>query len=106
MNIIESNNYKKEVKKVLKNKTKELTRLENIKNLIISKNTMHDVIIDPFKDIYHIEQKKENLKEYYTARINDKIRLFMKPVGDYPYDLKNITDIVFEDIDDEHYGEG
>ena len=106
MNIIESNNYKKEVKKVLKNRTKELTRLENIKNLIISKNTMHDVIIDPFKEIYHIEKKEGNLKEFYTARINGKIRLFMKPVGDYPYDLKNITDIVFEDIDDEHYGEG
>ena len=80
--------------------------MENIKNLFISKNTMHDVIIDPYKDIYYIEKKNGNLKEYYTARIDNKIRLIMIPVGNYPYDLKTITDIIFDDIDNTHYGEG
>lgn len=60
----------------------------------------------PFKDIYHIEQKKGNLKEFYTARINNKIRLIMKPLGDYPYNKVEITEIEFINIDDSHYGEG
>ena len=54
----------------------------------------------------YIEQKKGNLKEYYTARINQKIRLIMKPIGSYPYNTLEITDIEFIDIDDKHYGEG
>lgn len=106
MNIFETTNYKKNVKKVLKNKNKELQRLDNIKNLIISKNNLHELLLDQYKVIYHIEKKVGNLKEYYTARINEKIRLLMKPVGDYPYQEIEITDIVFEDIDDTHYGEG
>ena len=29
----------------------------------------------------------------------------MKPVGDYPYKEIEIDEIIFEDIDDKHYGE-
>ena len=106
MNIIESNNYKKSCKKILKNKKKELERLNAIITLFISYNTLHEILITPFKEIYNIEQKKGNLKEYYTARINQKIRLIMKPIGSYPYNTMEITDIEFIDIDDKHYGEG
>ena len=30
----------------------------------------------------------------------------MKPIGSYPYNTMEITDIEFIDIDDKHYGEG
>lgn len=30
----------------------------------------------------------------------------MKPIGEYPYNNKMITEIEFIDIDDKHYGEG
>jgi hypothetical protein len=30
----------------------------------------------------------------------------MKPVGEYPYKEIEIDEIIFEDIDDKHYGEG
>ena len=103
MNIIESKNYKKTYNKILKNKTIEQECLEKIKNVIISSNTLHDVITSPFKNIYHIEQKKENLKYLYTARLNKNIRLIMIPVGNYPYNTMEITDIIFEDIDNNHY---
>lgn len=103
MNIIESKNYKKAYQKLLKNKSKEQARLENIKNVFIFAKTLHDVIISPYKNVYHIEQKKGNLKDIYTARINDKIRLIMYPIGDYPYNTMEIEDIIFEDIDDKHY---
>lgn len=106
MNIIESDKYKKSYKKVLKYKKREMERLENIKNLIIAKDNFHELLIDPYKNIYYIEKKSGVYKEYYTARLNSKIRLFMKPVGEYPYKEIEITDIVFEDIDDTHYGEG
>ena len=106
MNIIESKNFKKSYNKILKNKLEEIDTLENIKNLFIYSKTLHDVIISPLKNIYHIEQKKGNLKEYYTARLNSKIRLIMKPIGDYPYNTIEIEDIVFYDIDNKHYGSG
>ena len=106
MNIIESNNYKKTYKKKLKNKTQEQERLVNIISLIKRSSNIHMLIINPLSIVYHIEQKKGNLKEYYTARINQKIRLLMKPIGEYPYNTIEITDIEFIDIDDKHYGEG
>lgn len=67
---------------------------------------MHDLLENPYKVIYHIEAKKGSLKEYYTARINDKLRLVMKPNGEYPYETINIEKIEFINIDDKHYGEG
>ena len=74
MNIIESNNYKKSYTKILKNKVNEIDRLNKIITLLLEYPTLHDVLITPYKEIYYIEKKKGNLKEYYTARINQKIR--------------------------------
>ena len=48
----------------------------------------------------------EKSKEFYTARINQKIRLFIKPVGEYPYNIIDIIELEFVSIDDSHYGEG
>lgn len=57
--------------------------------------------------VYNIEKKSANLKEYYTARLNSKIRLIIKPCSDYPYvNLNNIVELEFLSIDDTHYGEG
>lgn len=106
MIIIETNKYKKSKQKVLKNKKRELERLENIKNIIINSENLHKLLLNQFKNIYRIEKKTGNLKEYYTARLNDKLRLLMKPVGEYPYKEIEIDEIIFEDIDDKHYGEG
>ena len=106
MNIIESNNYKKAYKKVLKNKDKEKERLNKIITILLEYPTLHDVMITPYKEIYYIEQKHASLKEYYTARLNKKMRLIMKPVGEHPYNTMEITDIEFIDIDNKHYGEG
>lgn len=47
-----------------------------------------------------------NLKEIFTANVNQKIRLYMKPIGLYPYNQIEITDIEFLEIDDKHYGDG
>ena len=106
MNIIESPRYKRSYKKVLKNRPKEVERLENIKNVILSSENLHRLLLSEYKNVYHIEKKNGNLKEYYTARLNEKIRLLMKPLGSYPYKEIEIEEIVFEDIDDTHYGEG
>ena len=46
MNIVESKKYKISYKKVLKYKAKEKERLENIKNLIITKKNFHELLID------------------------------------------------------------
>ena len=73
--------------------------------MLIVKPNLHEVLIDPLKDIYHIEQLHHNRKDY-SARLNNsnnKLRLIMQPVGDYPYNTIEITDIEFTDIDDNHY---
>ena len=105
MIIIETSKYKKSVQKILKNKKRELERLENIKIIIINSENLHKLLLSQFKNIYRIEKKTGNLKEYYTASLNDKLRLLMKQVGEYPYKEVEIDEIIFEDIDDKHYGE-
>lgn len=108
MIIIKSKSYEKNYKKLIKDKhlIKEMERIENIENIIIASKNLEMLILNPYKNVYHIEQKKGNLKEFYTARINDKIRLVMKPVGTYPYNKIEIIEIEFIDIDNKHYGEG
>ena len=105
MRIIKSKQFLKDYKKKIKNQ-KDAERLENITMLLISAQNMKEVLLSPYKNIYHIEQKKGNLKEFYTARINQKIRLFIKPVGEYPYNIIDIIELEFVNIDDSHYGEG
>lgn len=100
--------YEKSYKKLILDKhlTNEIERIRNIENIIISSKNLEDLVLNPYKEIYHIEQKKGALKEFYTARINDKIRLIMKPLGTYPYNRIEITEIEFLNIDNKHYGEG
>ena len=66
---------------------------------------MHTLITNPISKLYYIEKKSGNLKEYYTARFN-KIRLIMKPIATYPYNLIEITEIEFVNINNNHYNEG
>ncbi len=106
MIIIENKKYLKSYSKLLKNNVKEQEVINNIKRIFLIHSNLHEVLISPYKIVYHIEQKKGNLKEYYTARINQKMRLIMKPIGFYPYNTLEITDIEFVDIDNKHYGEG
>ena len=106
MIITETSKYKRSLKKILKNKTRELERLENIRNLILECDNLHLLLLSEFKNVYRIEKKTGDLKEFYTARLNDKIRLLMRPLGEYPYKEIEINEIIFEDIDDKHYGEG
>lgn len=106
MIIKETTKYKRSLKKILKNKTRELERLNNIRNLILGSDNLHELLLSSLKNVYHIEKKTGNLKELYTARLNDKIRLLMRPIGEYPYNEIEIDEIIFEDIDNTHYGEG
>ncbi|MBQ3021330.1 MAG: hypothetical protein IJD92_03805 [Bacilli bacterium] len=108
MIITKSKNYNKSYNKYIikKHLILEKERINNIENIIISSKNLQDLLNNPYKNIYHIEQKQGNLKEYYTARINNKMRLIMKPVGDYPYNILEIETIEFQDIDNKHYGEG
>ncbi len=86
---------------------KELDKLSKIEELIIESDNMKSLILNPLHIIYNIEKKNVNLKEIYTAHLNGKLRLYMKPCSDYPYNnLENIIEIEFVEIDDKHYGEG
>lgn len=108
MQIIKTSKYKQDLKKKIINKylDKELQMILKIEDLILSVNNLQGLINHPFKKVYKIEKKRNNLKEIYTAHINKKLRLYMKPIGSYPYDLIEITEIEFVKIDDKHYGEG
>lgn len=73
--------------------------------MIQSKN-MKELMLNPLSIVYNIEKKTGNLKEIYTARINQKLRMYIRPVGRYPYNLEEIIEIELEQIDDKHYGKG
>lgn len=83
-----------------------MERIIHIEDLIKNSETMQDLLLNPLSKMYDIKKKSSNLKEIYTADINKKIRLYMKPVGDYPYNLIEIDIVEFQKIDDKHYGEG
>lgn len=85
---------------------KELERLNNIIELIINEENFDSLIRNNISKIYYFEKKQGNLKEFYTARLNKKIRLIMKPIGSYPYNLIEIDGIEFIGIDNKHYGDG
>lgn len=108
MIILKSAQYNKVYKKKIVDKhlTKEIARIEDIENAIYNEENLEDLIHSSAKIIFNIEQKSGPLKEIYTARVNSKIRLWMKPVGEYPYNKIEITEIEFINIDDKHYGEG
>lgn len=108
MIIIKTKQYKKDLEKMIikKHKKEEKSKIDSIENLILSQKNLKELINNPYRLIYNIEKKNGNLKEIYTAKINDKMRLYIKPIGKYPYNIMEITEIQFECIDDKHYGEG
>ena len=96
--------YKQKI--IRKNKVQEAKRIEDIKTLIVSVDNLKSLLDNVYSKIYNIEQKKGNLKELFTADINKKERLRMKPNSVYPYEYINIKELDFLEIDDSHYGEG
>lgn len=108
MNIIKEKIFEREYKKkiVNKNKTKEINTYKKIENLILDCQNLKELLLNPLSNVYKIEKKSGNLKEIYTANLNYKIRLYMKPIGEYLYNQIKITEIEFFKIDDKHYGEG
>ena len=107
MIINKTSNYKRDLKKLIKkNMFKEITRINNIESLIIACSNLYELLNSPYKTIYYIEKKKGNLKEFYTARINSKLRLVFKPIGNYPYNILEIMELEFIEINTDHYGEG
>ena len=108
MKIIKGKAYLKDYKKKIEYKhlNKEIERISNIEELILDSKNLKELIINPLSIVYGIRQKKGDLKEIYTANINDKIRLYIKPIGEYPYNIVEINELEFLKIDNKHYGEG
>lgn len=106
--IIKSSKFKSDYKKLKKkHMDNELEKLSKVEELIIESDNMKILMLNPLHNIYRIEKKSVNLKEIYTAHLNSKLRLHMKPCSDYPYNnLEEIIEIEFVEIDDKHYGEG
>lgn len=107
MIIKETSAYKRDLKKLnKKHMIKEVENIYEICEYISLFNNMQELLSNNQTKLYGIEKKKGNLKEIYTAKVNDKIRLYLHPDGDYPYNLIEINGIILEKIDDKHYGEG
>ena len=108
MKIIKSKNYEKDYqKKILKkSKQKEIDRIQSIEELVLDSENLKSLLLNPLSLVYNIRQKEGVLKEIFTANVNSKIRLYMKPIGEYPYNKIEIKSIEFLKIDDKHYGEG
>lgn len=108
MKIIKTKNYIKDIQKKIKNKhkIKEAETIEAIEELMIQSKNMKELMLNPLSIVYNIEKKTGNLKEIYTAKINQKLRMYIRLVGKYPYILEEIVEIELEQIDDKHYGDG
>ena len=107
MHIVYDNKYNRDLKKLKrKNMFDELERIDKIKDIILSSDNLHELLISQYSIIYGISQKHGDLREIITAKVNSKLRLWMKPVGEYPYKYITILEIEFLKIDDKHYEEG
>lgn len=107
MQILESSKYKRDLKLLKKkNMTKQINSINEICEFISVFSNMKELLSNNLCKIYGIEKKKGNLKEIYTAKVDSKIRLYIHPLGEYPYNLEEIEIIVLEEIDSKHYGEG
>ena len=106
--IIKTTKYKKDLQKKIRNKHKKIEEetIEKIESLMIQSENMMKLMLNPLSKVYNIEKKKENLKQLYTARINQKLRMYIKPIGEYPYQLENIVEVELVEIDEKHYGDG
>lgn len=85
---------------------KEEMIIIKIEQLLINSENMKELVLNPLSKLYNIEKKSNDLKEIYTARINSKIRMYIKPIGEYPYNLEEILELELVCIDDKHYGDG
>ena len=85
---------------------KELATIEAIEVLMVESENMKKLMLNPLARVYNINKKSGILKEIYTANVNKKIRMYIKPKGEYTYKLEEIVEIELEQIDDRHYGEG
>lgn len=108
MYIIKTKQYIKDYKKKILNKhlIREEDSIEMIEFALSNAKNLKEIINSDVAITYHIEKKLGNLKEIYTARINKKLRIYMKPIGEYPYNNEEIIEIEFIEIDDKHYGDG
>ena len=108
MKIIKNKQFEKDYKKKIlsKHKYKEAEEFKKIEDLILDSDNLKILLLNPLSNVYNIYQKEKNLKEIFTARLNSKIRLYMKPIGEYPYNAIEIIEIEFLKIDDKHYGDG
>lgn len=108
LKIIKTSKYKRDLQKkiIKKHMKKEELTIEAIEELIIQSQTMKILMLNPLARVYNINKKSGVLKEIYTANINDKIRMYIKPVGIYPYELDEIVEVELIEIDDQHYGDG
>lgn len=108
MKIIKTTAYRKDIQKKIinKHKKKEEETIQAIEELMIQSVNMKELMLNPLAIVYNIEKKVGNLKEIYTARINAKLRMYIKPIGEYPYNLEQIIEVELREIDDKHYKEG
>lgn len=108
MKIYKTKQYEKDYKKKVidKHLYKEIDRIRDIEELILDTDNLKTLLNNPLSNVYNIDQKKGNLKEIFTANINGKLRLRMKPNGEYLYNQIEIVEINFIEIDDKHYGDG
>ena len=108
LKIIKTSKYKRDLQKkiIKKHMKKEELTIEAIEELIIQSQTMKILMLNPLARVYNINKKSGVLKEIYTANINDKIRMYINPVGIYPYELDEIVEVELIEIDDQHYGDG
>lgn len=108
MKLLKTSTYKKDLQKkiIKKHMKKEEMIIIKIEQLLINSENMKELVLNPLSKLYNIEKKSNVLKEIYTARINSKIRMYIKPIGMYPYNLEEILEIELVCIDDKHYGDG
>ena len=108
MYIIKTKQYLKEYKKKILNKhlIREQETIELLEIALTEFKNLKELIHSDVAVTYNIEKKTGDLKEIYTARVNKKLRLYMKPIGEYPYKNEEIIEIEFIEIDNKHYGEG
>ncbi len=99
MNVLYTKSYDSTYKN-LKRYHEEKSILNDIIDIINNSSDFNELKYNPLIKIYHFEQLKYQLNEFYSFRLNDKlIRLIVRPLDNNILELSYISYDHYNDFD-------
>lgn len=100
MKLLYTKSYDNTVK-LLKKHNQEKNKLNEILELINNSTSFSELKVNPITKLFHFEQLKHELNNFYSFRLNDKlIRLIVRPIDNNNLELSYISYDHYKDFNE------